>query len=71
MTTICKIWFHIMNLYVISLKSVYGTSKMDLKWKRYNPLKFPSKTCFVAKRSWKEEGWRQPAHHVSFICQKG
>ena len=25
---------YIMNIYVISFKSVYGTSKMDLKWKK-------------------------------------
>ena len=46
---ICKIWIHIMNLYVISFKSVYGMSKTDLKWKRYKPLKFQSKTCFLLK----------------------
>ena len=44
---------------------VYGTSKADLKWKRYKAR------SFFAERSWKEEGWRQPAHHVSFTCQKG
>ena len=49
MIYIFKIWLHIMNLYVISFKSEYGTSKTYLKWKRYKPLKFQSKTYFLLK----------------------
>ena len=70
MISICKLWFHIMNLYVINFKSVYGTLKMDLKWRRYKTLKFMSETrfffFFLAERSRKDEGRWQPAHHVSW-----
>ena len=44
MSSVYKIWFYIMNLYVISFKSVYGTLKMNLKWKRYKTLNLMSET---------------------------
>ena len=36
-----------MNLYVVSFKSVYGMSKMDLKCRRYKTLKLMSETRFL------------------------
>ena len=55
MISVYKIWFYIMNLYVISFKSVYGTLKMNLKWKRYKISNFMAEACFLAERNWKNK----------------
>ena len=73
MIFICKIWFHIMNLYVISFKSIYSTLKMDLKWTRYRFLNFMFETCVFGRK--KLKGWRlkttcTPAHHVFHLPKR-